>query len=116
MTPTPRFISGIFAFEGRGLDTTAALGPAATYRVPADKRAQLIYFRCGNSAGELVYVTLVRDGKPMRYFPIGAKASEHVSLAVVEDIFPDSQLEIWCGAPKGLVGALVLDIGLLEID
>jgi hypothetical protein len=116
MTPTPRFISGVFSFEGRGLDTTATLGPAASYRVPADKRAQLIYFRCGNSASELVYVTLMRDGKTMRYFPIGAKASEHVSLAVVEDIFPESQLEVWFGAPKGTVGALVLDIGLFEID
>jgi hypothetical protein len=116
MTPTPRFIFGVFPFEGRGLDAPAALGSKASYSVPADKRAQFIYSRAGNSLDELVYVVFMRDGKPMRYFPIGAKAVLHVSLAVVEDIFPESKLEVWFAAPKGTAGSLVLDIGLLEID
>jgi hypothetical protein len=116
MNPTPRFISGVFPFEGRGLDSPAALGSKASYAVPSDKRAQFIFFRAGNSLDELVYVTLMRDGKIMRYFPIGAKNCLHVSLAVVEDIFPETKLEVFLAAPKGSVGTLVLDIGLLEID
>ena len=116
MNPTPRFIFGVFPFEGRGLELPASLGSKATYAVPPDKRAQFIYFRAGNSLDELVYVVLMRDGKPMRYFPIGAKAVLHVSLAVVEDIFPESKLEVWLAAPKSTAGSLVLDVGLLELD
>lgn len=116
MIPNPRFINGVFPYEGRGLDTPAPLGSSASYLVPADKRAQLIYLRAGNSSGELVYLQLLKDGKPIRYFPIGAKAAVHVPLAVVEDIFPQSKLEVMVGAGKGVVGAIVLDLGLLEVD
>ncbi len=116
MNPTPRFIFGVYPFEGRGLDAPVSLGTKATYSVPADKRAQFIYFRAGNSMDELVYIVLMRDGKPMRYFPVGAKSCLHVPLAVVEDIFPESKLEAWCAGPKGSAGSIVLDIGLVELD
>jgi hypothetical protein len=39
----------------------------------------------------------------------------HVSLAVTEDIFPETPLEILIGAPAGLGGIVVIDVGLLEI-
>jgi hypothetical protein len=113
---TPRFIHGVFAFEGRGLDTPETLGAGTTYVVPRDKRAQLIYMRAGNSAEELIYLVLTRDGKPMRYFPIGAKSSVHVPLAVVEDIFPESKLGVLLAAPRGTTGTVVIDVGLLEVD
>ena len=45
-----------------------------------------MYFRGGNTTDELVCVVLVRDGAPMRYFPIGAKSDVHVPLRVVEDL------------------------------
>jgi len=115
METTPRFLQGIFPFTGRGLDTSALLGTTLTYIVPGDKRSQLIYLRAGNSSGELIVVTLLRDGKPMRLFPIGAKAATHVSLAVVEDLMPDTKIEVFVAAPAGTSGDVVLDIGLLEI-
>lgn len=115
METTPRFLQGIFPFSGEGLDKPALLGTACAYTVPFDKRSQLIYFRAGNSSEEMIVLTLLRDGKPMRLFPIGAKAAMHVSLAVVEDLMPDSRLEICIAAPAGVDGAVVLDIGLLEI-
>jgi hypothetical protein len=87
-----------------------------TYTVPADKRGQLIYFRAGNSSTELVYLVLTRDGKPMRYFPVGAKSSVHVQLAVVEDIFPESKLALLLGAPEGAAGTVVVDVGIFEAD
>ncbi len=116
MNPKPRFIQGTFSFTGRGLASPHPLDDATRYVVPADKRAQLIYMRAGNSADALVSLVLTRDGKPMRYFPIGAKASVHVPLAVVEDIFPESRLELLVAAPEGVSGSVVVDMGLLEVD
>jgi hypothetical protein len=115
MDATPRFLSGVFDFQGRGLGHLAELDPALAYTVPSDKRTQLIYLRVGNSLDELVYLVLTRNGAPMRYFPVGAKACIHVPLAVVEDLFPETKLEILFAAPEGMAGTLVLDIGLMEI-
>jgi len=115
MNETPRFIQGVFAFRGVGLGATSPLRPAARYKVPFDKRAQLIYLRAGNSTDELIYVSLLRQGKPFRNFPIGAKGAIHVPLAIVEDVDPESELELAVGAPAELEGQLVLDLGLLEI-
>jgi hypothetical protein len=111
----PIFLQGLYPFEGAGLETPAALKPEITYKVPTDKRSQLIYFRAGNSSAEMTYVLFRRDGKPMRYFPIGAKDATHVSLAVVEDLQPDTVLEVLVAAPKGVAGSVLLDIGLMEI-
>jgi hypothetical protein len=116
MSSNPRFIHGVFTFEGRGLDTPIALGPKATYIVSADKRAQLVYLRAGNSSAELINLVLMRESKVMRYFPIGAKASVHVPLAVVEDIFPETKLELQLAAPVHVNGSIVIDLGLVEID
>jgi hypothetical protein len=57
----------------------------------------------------------MQDGKPVRLFPIGAKAAMHVPLAVVEDLQPDTRIEVFIGAPSGESGAVVIDIGLIEI-
>ena len=115
MIPKPRFIQGTFSFTGRGLASPHPLDDGARYVVPGDKRAQLIYMRAGNSSDSLVCLVLARDGKPMRYFPIGAKSSDHVALVVTEDIFPDTELDVLLAAPSGASGDMVIDIGLLEI-
>jgi hypothetical protein len=112
---TPRFLQGVFDFEGRGLDKPFLLDPSLTYTVPPGAAAQPVYFRGGNSSPELVYVTLVRNTKPMRYFPIAAKGATHVSLRVVEDLLSDTVLEVFAAAPAGLLGSLVIDVGLVEI-
>ena len=114
--PRPRFIQGVFKFEGAGLGMPVRLGSGASYKVPADKRAQIVYMRAGNSIDELICLTLLRDGQAMRYFPVGARQSVHVPLAVNEDVFPESQLEITLAAPKGSAGMVVIDLGLLEVD
>jgi hypothetical protein len=115
METTPRFLQGVFAFTGSGLDKFGPVGSGLTYMVPPDKRAQLIYIRGGNSCAELICLLLMRDGKPMRYFPIGAKEGGHVSLAVVEDLEPDTKIELVISAPAGVSGSVVVDVGLLEI-
>lgn len=115
MNSQPRFLQGVYSFTGAGLDTPTPIAADLSYSVPADRRAQLIYFRAGNSAPELVYVMLLRDGKVMRLFPVGAKSHTHVQLAVVEDLFAATQLELRIAAPVDVSGSLVLDIGFLEI-
>ena len=113
---SPRFLQGSFEFEGNGYDKPVLIDDSLRYVVPAGATLQPVYFRGGNSTKQMISVVLQRDGKPMRYFPGGAKSCLHVPLAVVEDIFPESKLEIWFGAPKGSVGSFVLDVGLLELD
>jgi hypothetical protein len=111
----PQFLQGVCPFQGAGYEKLSPLSDKLVYIVPADKRAQLIYLRAGNSCAEMVYVVLMREGVPMRYFPIGARGAVHVPLAVVEDIFPETRLEVFFAAPPGAEGSLVIDVGLLEI-
>jgi hypothetical protein len=111
---SPRFLQGIFPFTGAGYAAPKSLG-GLTYTVPSDKRCQAIYLRAGNSCAEMVALVLLRDGKPMRYFPVGAKGDSHVALAVVEDLEPDQKLEVMLAAPEGVAGTMVLDLGLMEI-
>jgi len=115
MTEIPKFVQGVFSFSGAGLEHAVPLKPAAVHRVPFDKRAQLVYLRAGNSATEMVAIVLKRGSETMRLFPVGAKGAIHVPLAIVEDIDPESQLELCIGAPEGLSGTIVLDLGLVEL-
>src|ERR687894_827658 len=89
--------------------------PALRYTVPSGATAQALYFRGGNSTDHLVYVLLVRDGVPVRGFPIGAKGDVHVPLRVVEDLPGGTVVELQAAAPIGVVGDLVVDLGLVEV-
>lgn len=112
---TPKFLQGAFAFEGAGLDKPVPVTHALSYVVPMGATTQPVYFRGGNSSDELVAVVLMRDGSPMRYFPIGAKGSVHVALRVVEDLLSDTRLELHVAAPEGTTGTLIVDLGLVEV-
>src|SRR5882724_2331593 len=109
MIEKPKFLQGVFTYEGKGLEQTFLLHPSLAYTVPSDRRAQLIYLRAGNAGAELIYLDLKRGHRTIRLFPVGAKAAIHVPLAVVEDMQPESLLEVYIGAPKGLNASLVLD-------
>jgi hypothetical protein len=111
----PRFLQGVFPFEGKGLDQPVPLAPDLAYVVPDGVAAQAVYFRGGNAAAELICVLLVRDGAPMRYFPIGAKGDVHVQLRVVEDLVAGTGLELWLAAPVGVIGTVIVDLGLVEV-
>jgi hypothetical protein len=115
MLEKPRFIQGIFNFEGRGLERPSKLTPEVEYTVPRDKRAQLVYLRAGNSTDEMVYLVLSQNERPVRYFPIGAKGAVHVALAIVEDVPPETRIGLSLGAPEGARGTLLVDLGLVEI-
>lgn len=115
MYSKPKLLQGIYPFEGRGLNNPYPLSGDLTYTVPVGKRTQFVYFRAGNSSAELIYITLMRDGSPMRLFPIGARGDVHVALAVVEDLMSGTKLEAYLAAPEGVSGSVVLDIGLVEV-
>jgi hypothetical protein len=114
MESSPAFIQGVFGFHGGGYDKPVPL-EGATYTVPGDKRSQAIYFRAGQSLGTMITVIMMRAGKPMRYFPIGAHGAVHVPLAVTEDLFPETKIELMVAAPAGADGTVILDLGLMEI-
>jgi len=111
----PQFLQGIHPFEGLGMDKPFLADPELTYVVPEGWEAQAVYFRAGNSSDELVTVVLLRDGVPMRLFPVGAKESVHVSLRIVEDLLSGTRLEVHLAAPASVSGWLVLDLGLMEV-
>ena len=91
-------------------------GPPLSYTVPFAKRSQLIYFRAGNPSDEMIYIVLMRREEPLRYFPVGARGAVHVPLAVVEDLGPETRVDVLVGAPEGLKSSVLLDIGFVEIS
>ena len=115
MISKPTFLQGVYAFQGAGMDKPAPLHADLTYSVPQGVTTQPLYFRGGNTTDELVSVVLVRDGVPMRWFPLGARSSAHVQLAVVEDLPDDTTLELHIAAREGLTGTVVVDLGLVEV-
>src|SRR5689334_23119635 len=112
---TPKFLQGAFPFDGKGYTSQCLLDASLRYVVPAGAITQPVYFRGGNSTDELITVVLMRDGAPMRYFPIGAKDAAHVPLRVVEDLISDTVIEVFIAAPDGLSGTVFIDIGLVEV-
>ena len=62
----------------------------------------------------MITVVLMRDGVPMRYFPIGAKGDVNVPLRVVEDIEGGTVIELQIVAPEGVSGTVVVDLGMVE--
>jgi assimilatory nitrate reductase catalytic subunit len=112
--PQSRFLQGVFAFSGQGLQEPFLLADGLQYEIPTDRRAQMLYFRGGNSSEALIYVVLMQNDRPKRYFPIGARADTHVTLAITEDIAPGERCEVFVAAPERISGWIVIDIGFME--
>jgi hypothetical protein len=72
------------------------------------------YVRVGNTAEGMANITLLKDGKVMRYFPISAGGSIHVPLAIVDELRPGTEVSV-AAACEGS-GTLILDIGILEVN
>ena len=88
--------------------------PGLVYRCPRDREAQLVYFRGGQRSAHLIYVVIMRDGEPMRYFPIGAESATHVALRSSRTCSPTRASRSTSPRREG-AGQVVLDIGLVEI-
>jgi assimilatory nitrate reductase catalytic subunit len=115
MASQNRFLQGIYPFTGTGVDKPAPIHADLVRLVPDGSVAQALYFRGGNTTAELIIVVLMRDGVPMRYFPIGAKSDVHVPLRVVEDLEGGTAIELYLAAPEGLSGYVSVDLGMVEV-
>ena len=113
MDPKPAFLQGTYKFKGDGLETPVSLY-GASYTVPQNSRAQLVYFRAGQSSEDTINLILLKDEKTMRLFPLGMKSAMHFPLAIQEYLPAGSQLELKVAAPPGLVGSVFVDLGFME--
>ena len=76
----------------------------------------MVYFRAGNSAAEMI--TTRADARRRDDAPVPDRRQGllvHIPLVVVEDLTPDTKLELLVAAPSGTSGTLALDMGLVEI-
>jgi hypothetical protein len=107
----PVLLQTLTVIAGRGLDAPEPLG--LSYTVPHERTAGMFYFRAGSSVSGMVNVSVMRDGKLMRYFPVAPNSAIHVSLAIVEELPAGTRIDILAAAEGS--GTLILDIGYLEI-
>ena len=91
----------MFAFEGAGSTEPFLLDPSLVYTVPPTARRSSSTSAAGNASAHLIYVVIMRDGEPMRYFPIGAQAGTHVALRWSRTCWPTRALELFVAAPEG---------------
>jgi hypothetical protein len=103
---------GVFAFAGKGLHEPFPVDAGLRYTVPGDSVARAVRFRVVNDSGDMVCIVLVRDGSPMRYFPVASQAEVEIPPRAVEDLRGGSTLELQVAAPKGRAGSLVVDLSL----
>jgi hypothetical protein len=109
----PAFLQGTFKFTGAGFDAPLTLD-GAKYKVPDNKRSQLVYFRAGQTGDEPINLVLLRNGETMRLFPLGMKSAMHFPLAIQEYLEPGSELQLKLIASQGLTGAVFVDLGFME--
>jgi assimilatory nitrate reductase catalytic subunit len=110
----PVFFQGVFTFLGEGLLAPRLLKPSLVYTVPAGYKAALMYFRAGNASDQMLYLSVMSDGKARRYLPIGPQNGMHVELAIKDNIPGGTRLELHLAAGPGVLGTVVVDVGFLE--
>lgn len=110
----PVFLQGVFPFLGEGLANPSPISLELTYTVPSGCQAALMYFRAGNASDQLIYLSVMSDGKARRYFPIGPQGDSHVELAIKEEISAGTRLELFLAAGEGVYGTVIVDVGFLE--
>lgn len=112
MAYTTVLLQTITAIEGEGLDRPQPLN--LTYTVPQGCTAGVQYVRAGSTVAGMTNITLLKNGKVMRYVPVAAGSAIHVPLAIVDDLRPATEIEVVAAAEGA--GTLILDIGILEVN
>ncbi len=98
---TPRFLQGVFTFEGKGLDQPVPLDGALSYVVPAGTSAQAVYFRGGNSSDELIWCGADARRQADALVPDRREVRRARPLRVVEDLDSGTAVELYLAAPPG---------------
>jgi len=70
--------------EGKGLESPEDLNLIHT--VTQEYTAGVRYVRAGSTAPGMADITLLQNGKVMRYVPVAAGSATHVPLALVDEL------------------------------
>jgi hypothetical protein len=109
---TTVLLQTITDIEGEGLDSPEALN--LTYTVPQGCTAGVHYVRAGSTAAGMANITLLQNGKVMRYVPVAAGSAMHIPLAIVDELRAGTEITIAAAAEA--FGTLILDISILEVS
>ena len=112
MANTTVLLQTITNIEGEGIDSPQDLN--LTYTVSQGCTAGVQYVRAGNTTEGMINITVLKDGKAMRYVPVAAGGAMHVPLAIVDELQPGTEFSIAAAAVRS--GTLILDIGILEVN
>jgi hypothetical protein len=109
---TTVLLQTITDIEGEGIDSPQDL--SLTYSVSQGCTAGVQYVRAGNTTEGMINITVLKDGKAMRYVPVAAGGAMHVPLAIVDELQPGTEISIAAAAERS--GKLTLDVGILEVN
>ncbi len=112
MAYTTVLLQTIADIEGEGLDSPQPLN--LSYAVPQGCTAGVQYVRAGSTVQGMANITLLQNGKVMRYVPVAAGGAMHVPLAIVDELRPGTEISISVAAQGS--GKLILDVGILEVN
>lgn len=112
MAYTTVLLQTITDVEGEGIDSPQDLN--LTYSVSQGCTAGVQYVRAGNTTEGMINITVLKDGKAMRYVPVAAGGAIHVPLAIVDELQPGTEVSIGAAAERS--GKLILDVGILEVN
>ena len=62
----------------------------------------------------MLNITLLQNGKVMRYVPVAAGSAIHVLLAIVDELRPGTEVSVAVAAEGS--GTLILEVGVLEVN
>jgi hypothetical protein len=109
---TTVLLQTITDIEAEGIDSPQHLN--LTYSVSQGCTAGVQYARAGNTTDGMINITMLKDGKAMRYVPVAAGGAMHVPLAIVDEPQPGTEISIAAAAERS--GKLILDVGILEVN
>ena len=112
MAYTTVLLQTIIEIEGEGLNSPTPLN--LDYTVPQGCTAGVQYVRAGSTVPGMLNITLLQNGKVMRYIPVAAGGAVHVPLSIVDELQPDTEISVSVAAEGS--GTLILDIGVLEVN
>ena len=112
MAYTTVLLQTITDIEGEGIDSPQDLN--LYFTVSQGCTAGVQYVRAGNTSEGMINITVLKNGKVMRYVPVAARSSIHVPLAIVDELRAGTELSIVAAAEES--GKLILDIGILEAN
>jgi assimilatory nitrate reductase catalytic subunit len=109
---TTVLLQTITDIEGEGIDSPQDLN--LTYSILQGCTAGVQYVRAGNTTEGMINITVLNDGKAMRYMPVAAGSAIHVPLSIVDELQPGTEISIAAAAERS--GKLILDVGILEVN